>query len=192
MPAFPLKSRVSRQKIEDPVLRSAFAQVYRENVDTVYRYLLARVGCEADAQDLTEQTFVSALNGFASFRGESRVGIWLLGIARHKLADHLRKHYRERVASSIALDDAERFPADDPTPDDQIAFQLQIERASAALKVIAPDRAEALALHFFGGLSTGEVALVMGRRESAVKMLIHRGLADLRVRLNSLNSEEPA
>ncbi len=51
-----------------------------------------------------------------------------------------------------------------------------------ALKRISPDRAEVVTLFFFGGLTGPEVAHVLGKSEAAVKMLLSRGLRDLRER----------
>jgi RNA polymerase sigma-70 factor (ECF subfamily) len=57
---------------------------------------------------------------------------------------------------------------------------LQLEQIAQCVKtILTPDRAEAVALRIFGGLSTAEVAQVMGKSEAAVKMLIHRAIADL-------------
>jgi RNA polymerase sigma-70 factor (ECF subfamily) len=50
---------------------------------------------------------------------------------------------------------------------------------------LTPERAEAIALRFFGELSNAEVAAVMGKQEAAVKMLVHRGLQELRGRLGA-------
>ena len=55
---------------------------------------------------------------------------------------------------------------------------------ACALRTLSPDRVQAVALHFFGGLSLVETAQVMGRSKVAVKSLIHRALRDLRERLN--------
>ena len=54
---------------------------------------------------------------------------------------------------------------------------------AAALRAIAPERAEALSLRVLGELPTSEVARLMGRSEPAVRMLVHRAISDLRGRL---------
>ena len=167
--------------------RRAFAAVYRQHVDAVYRYVLIRVGSQADAQDVTAQTFVSALDHFYAYRGEAEIAAWLLGIARHKVADHFRAKGRR---AAVSLSDDDRLTDETAAPEETVILRLQIERAAAALNALAPDRAEALRLHVFGGLSIKEAAAVMGKHDSAVKMLISRGLADLRTRLNVSEREE--
>lgn len=157
---------------------SAFTALYRRYLDRVYRYLRYRVGNEQDAQDLTTQTFLAALENLASYRNEGTVLAWLLGIAYHKLIDWRRKeHYRTGPLSW-----AEASP--DPTlqPEVQVTQQLTREALEQSLLMLAPERAEAIALRYFGELSNREVAAIMGKQESAVKMLVHRGLQDLRTR----------
>jgi RNA polymerase sigma-70 factor (ECF subfamily) len=54
-----------------------------------------------------------------------------------------------------------------------------------SLRDLPPDRAQAVALHFFGGLSHKETARAMGRTQIAVKSLLHRALRELRERWNN-------
>jgi RNA polymerase sigma-70 factor, ECF subfamily len=66
-----------------------FDTLYPLYLPQVYRYLLARVGNVADAQDLASETFLAALQGLPTYHGERPFAAWVLGIARHKVADYL-------------------------------------------------------------------------------------------------------
>lgn len=157
---------------------AAFAMLYRRHLHGVYRYLLVRSGNEQDAQDLTSQTFLAAWTGRHSYRGTGTVRAWLLRIAWHKLNDHWRQG-----KLWLPLEAASQV-ADPGSPvDEHVGRRLRVERVAAALQALSPDRAEALALRLFGGLTTSEVAGVMGRSEAAVRMLLYRGLHDLQGRL---------
>jgi RNA polymerase sigma-70 factor (ECF subfamily) len=154
----------------------AFSELYRRHLQRVYAYHYARTGNQADAQDLTSQTFVAALEGLAHYRGEGSFAAWLLSIARNKLADHYRL---SRPVDE--LDDA--HPAGEP-PLEELAFdRLQLDQIAQALKKISAERAEALSLRIFASLSVAETARVMGKSEAAVKMLVHRALLDLKTSL---------
>ena len=162
-----------RRAQEDP---SAFADLYRQHVKQVYRYVLARVSNVGDAQDLTSQTFLTALESLPNYRGQGAFGAWLMGIARHKVMDH----YRQVLPHpEFDLDDANEVMDSEIRPDEAVSHRLQLEKVSAKLDVIAPERAEAIRLRIFGNLSVPEVAQIMGKQEPAVRMLIHRGLRDL-------------
>src|SRR6476646_1709777 len=74
----------------------AFETWYRRTLPRVYAYVLARCGNDVGlAEELSQQTFVAAINQRARFDGRSDIFTWLCGIARHKLADHFRAMERE-------------------------------------------------------------------------------------------------
>ena len=62
----------------------AFAELYRRHVTRVYRYHMARTGNEKDAEDLTSQTFMAALEGIRSFRGDGVFAAWLMGMSAER------------------------------------------------------------------------------------------------------------
>jgi len=155
----------------------AFAELYRRHVASVYRYHLAHTGNEKDAEDLTSQTFMAALEGIKSYRGTAPYISWILGIAFRLKSRHFRGRKPE-----VPLDAALQIPTPS-LPTDKSAFQ-RLERTQIinALNKLSSDRAEALILCFFSGLSFREAGEVLGKSEAAVKMLISRGLQDLRTR----------
>jgi len=169
---------LARRAVQD---RRAFAELYRRHVDRVYRYCRYRVHQEQDAQDLTAQTFMTALEQIGHYRGEGTVAAWLLGIAYHKSIDLLRT-----APPLTGLEMADGLSAPEPQPEALLCQAIQRSELEQALRAIAPERAEALSLRFFGELSNREVAAVMQKSEDAVKMLIHRGIQELRVRLPAL------
>ena len=157
----------------------AFAELYRRHLDRVYRYLLVRVGNPHDAEDLTAQTFMQAMQRITQFRGQGEFTAWLLSIARNKANDYFRgRHETASLEDLPGLSDAQ------PALDDAVAERLQWVQVAQALRAIAPDRAEALVLRIFGELSMAEVGRVLGKSEAAAKMLVSRALADLRTRLD--------
>jgi RNA polymerase sigma-70 factor (ECF subfamily) len=166
--------------------RDAFDALYRRYVTRVYRYCYVHANNRADAEDLTAQTFLAALEGLSRYRGRGPFAAWLFGIARRKCADHHRSHYADR---NEPLDAAQSLP-DPSAPDpEQSAYHNDVlDCIQRALPHLSPDRREALTLRFWGGLKGREVAAVMRRSEGAIKMLVSRAVADLRRRC--LDEEE--
>jgi RNA polymerase sigma-70 factor, ECF subfamily len=156
----------------------AFTELYQRYLKGVYRYHLARTGHIQEAEDLTAQTFLTALEAIRSFRGQGSFASWLFGIASHKLADHFR-----RSRDELPLEEAEELHSPHPLPEEAAHTHLEMERVARVLKLISPERAEALVLCLFGGLSLKEAARMVGKSEAAVKMLLHRGICDLQERL---------
>ena len=168
------ESDLARQAVQDV---EAFAELYRRNLTRVYRYHMAHVGNTKDAEDLTSQTFMAALEGIRSYRGTGSFAAWIIGIAARKRLMFFRGNRPD-----VGLDAAVHMPSPS-LPTDKAAHQrLQLESVSRALRQISPDRAEALILTYFGGLSHAEAGRVLNKSEAAVKMLVGRGLQDLRER----------
>ena len=156
----------------------AFTELYHRYLPGIYRYHLARTGHVQEAEDLTAQTFLTALESISSFRGQGSFSSWLFGIASHKLADHYR-----RIRTELPLEEVQDLPSPAPLPEEATLQRLELTRVAQVLRLISPERAEALVLCIFGGLSLAEAAHSVGKSEAAVKMLVHRGLCDLQERL---------
>ena len=155
----------------------AFAELYRRHMTRVYRYHIAHVGNARDAEDLTSQTFMAALEGIRSFRGTGSFAAWILGIASRKRLMFFRGGKPEVQLEAVA-----EYPSPGLATDKAAAQRLRLESVVRALRQITTDRAEALILTYFSGLSHAETARVLNKSEAAVKMLVSRGLQDLRER----------
>lgn len=155
--------------------RAAFGELYRRHFDRVYRYHYVRTGSVPDAQDLTTQTFLSALEGIGGYRGQGSFAAWLFGIARRLLALHYRA--KKDLAS---LDELAETPDPDLSLEAVASRRLDLEAVSERLRRLAPERAEAIVLCLFSDLTAEQASRVMGKSSAAVKMLLYRGLHDLR------------
>lgn len=167
--------RRAQEHLDDP---AAFAALYRRHLPRVYRYLLARLGDPHLAQDATAQTFLAALEGIGSYRGSGEFRAWLLMIARNKAMDSFRAR-----RATVPLEAVIEMPSSAPSPEQVVTTRLQLADVLRAMRTLSPDRAEALALRIFGGMSVAEVGAVMEKQDAAVKMLVYRALRDLRERL---------
>jgi len=170
------ETRLARDAIANA---DSFAELYRRHATRVYRYHVAHTGNVKDAEDLTSQTFMSALEGIRSFRGTGSFAAWIMGIASKKRAMFFR---RNGSRPEVPLEAALHYPSPSLPTDKAATQRLRLESVSRALRQISPDRAEAIILSFFGGLTNAETSRVLNKSEAAVKMLISRGLQDLRER----------
>lgn len=159
---------------------AAFEALYRRYVTRVYRYCYTHTGNARDAEDLTAQTFLAALEGIGRYRARGTFSAWLFGIAWRKCKDHHRTRHRR---PQEPLSEARQRP-DPAAPDlERLSHRQQIlDCVQRVLHLLSEDRQEVVRLRFWGGLNTAETATVMGRRKGAVKMLLSRAIADLRER----------
>lgn len=157
-----------------------FAEVYDEQVWSVYGFLAYRVRGRSDAEDLTQRTFERAWGAWRRFDPQrAPVRIWLLAIARNVLADH----YRGDVSSlHEPLDQAseEELGVEQPEPD------LGIDPALAeALASLSQRDREVVALRFGGDLTGPEIADLTGLTVANVQQIISRSLRRLRAALEA-------
>ena len=149
------------------------AAIYHRSLPHVYGYLLSRCGNASLAEDLAAETFMAAVAAAGQPDPPELTVAWLVGVARHKLADHWRRSVREERTQAVAAtpDDALEDPWDE---------WLDTEAAYAALRCLpAPQRA-ALTLRYLDGLGVPEVAEHLGRSVHATETLLVRSRAALR------------
>jgi len=151
------------------------AAIYRRALPQVYGYLLPRCGSTVLAEDLTAETFMAAVAAVKQDRGgAAEVTVaWLVGVARHKLADHWRRAAREqRGLAEVAVLAAE---ADDPWDE-----HLDVQVAHATLARLPGPQRAALTLRYLDGLPVAEVAGYLGRSVHATETLLVRARSALR------------
>lgn len=176
-----LNPTIDRQEEEQMVRAAqmdtrAFEALYLRYVKQVYRYLYSRVGNQADAEDVTAQTFLSALEGFSRYHHEGYFGAWLFSIARRKAVDH----FRQAGQAQFLPDD---LPALDPDLLQQAVRSERLHELRALLLELDEDEQELLRLRYAAQLSFGEIARLMERKEDALKKSLYRLLDRLHSRL---------
>jgi DNA-directed RNA polymerase specialized sigma24 family protein len=100
-----------------------------------------------------------------------------MGIARRQMALFFRRRKTE-----VSLEQVSDLPAAHPPIDLMVSRRISLQQARGGLKKLSPERAVAIILSVFGGLSLADTARTLGKSEASVKMLISRGLQDLRTR----------
>ncbi len=166
------ESMVRRAQKRD---QEAFAQLYEENFDKIYRYIALRIGNETEAEDMTQQVFLNALQSISSFKWKGiPFSAWLFRIAHNQVVDHLRKKKR----TPVLLD--ESLAVSDDAPQQVAERKLDIERLLQATKKLTEAQREVISLRFTSELPIAQVAKIMGKSEGAVKALQHSGIVALR------------
>lgn len=69
--------------------------------DALFRYALLKLRDQTLAEDMVQETFLAALKARENFAGQSSEKTWLIGILKHKIVDHFRKHRREQSSDDI-------------------------------------------------------------------------------------------
>ena len=155
----------------DPAL--GLLKLYDDALPHVYGYLLARCSDTGLAEDLTAESFLAAVLEVRKPGAPDPSIPWLIGVARHKLADHWRRVERER--RGLRLLDAEPARVDDPW-----ATVVDRIRAREVLDRLGPHHRAALTLRYLDGLPVPEVARHLDRTLHATEALLVRARAAFR------------
>ena len=163
----------------DELIRATYADVYR---------LARRMLADPDeAADATQEVFVRVMRSVVGFRGDAAFGTWLHRVTVNVCLTTLRKRSRAREAGTVAgrtpfamPDDVMAIAGDDALPDDRAATADLARRSEAALATLSEEARAVVVLRDIEGLSTKEVAEVLGVTESVVKVRLHRAHARLR------------
>lgn len=154
----------------------AFATLYDRYVDRVYRHCYYRIGRRADAEDVTQETFLRAWRAIGRYRRtEAPFLAWLLTISDRLVLSQQRSRRRVVIDDAVAERHSEFVDAEE-----EALGALASDAVRTALARLRPERQQVLVLRFVHGLSLAEVAAALGKSESAVAVLQHRALADLR------------
>ena len=155
--------------------REAFARLYEVNVERIYHYLLGRMAQPADAEDVTAEVFIRAMEALPEYKIKGVPFIaWLFRIAHNQAVNYMKKQTRRREAPLVDTVPA----ADDPAA--AAVMQLAYNEVSGAMKGLTDLQRRVLSLRFAGQLSIVETANAMRRSQEAVKYLQHSALHALR------------
>jgi RNA polymerase sigma factor (sigma-70 family) len=154
----------------------AFERLYKRHVEDVYRYSLAVLANDADAEDVVQTTFLNAYRSYESGTRPKEVGNWLIAIAHNVCRQRFRTAARR--PREVALD-PDLTPVGD-NEDEQRYHREDIQRALSALTF--PQRS-ALAMRELEGRSYKEIAAALEVSESAVETLIFRARRAFREQL---------
>jgi RNA polymerase sigma-70 factor (ECF subfamily) len=154
----------------------AFSRLWRDANPRLMRYLRAIAADSAD--DVAAETWITVVRGLAKFRGdEAAWRAWLFTTARRRLFDLARQRKRQPYESTDDLQ-----PWEEPSVPDASVDALQnlgTERAIALVARLPRSQAEVVMLRVVAGLSTEQVAQIVGSSPGAVRVTAHRALRHL-------------
>jgi RNA polymerase sigma-70 factor, ECF subfamily len=166
---------------------TAFAQLYDQCVDRVYRHVFYRVSDHADAEDITQECFTRAWKAIGRYRSTGAPFVaWLIAISDRLAVDHYRKHKRLIRQDAEYPEPPDRSSAD-PAEQAEIDFEASMVR-EAVMKLNGVKQRVVL-MYFIDGFSHREIAGHLGKSEGAVRVIQYRALADLRRWLAGEQSE---
>ena len=161
--------------------------------DYLFRYAMLRLRDRSVAEDLVQETFLAGIKDRKSFSGNSSESTWLVGILKHKIADHFRHQAREapleegdlREQPDSSPFDGSGHWANGPTdwggnPADLYREKKFLDQLTKCLSGLSPNHANAFTLREIEGADTGEICKVLNVTETNLWVILHRARMLLR------------
>ncbi len=155
-----------------------FALLYDRYVQRLYHYCYHRTNNAHDAEDLTAQTFLAALEAFPHYRRDGHFAAWLFTIARNKVVDYYRH------TPNVPLDEAMAPPFHSDLANEAESSQ-QKGILLHAIRVLKEDEQELIRLRYVAELSFAEIARALHKSEGATKKMLYRLLARLKSQMEA-------
>jgi len=159
----------------------AFSLLYDELLEPVYKFCFFRVATKELAEDITGDVFLTVWDKLHTYSKNSGVKFksWVFRIAQNKIIDFFRKNKETlELKEDILVED--NFPKAEFNKVENDFLKIQLQKA---LNSIADTQSQALILKYFSQLDNSEIAEIMDKSETAVRILQSRGLKNLRKHL---------
>lgn len=162
----------------------AFAELYRLYIERIYRFIFFKIGDRSNSEDIASEVFLKAWNYLSdadrapvqSFSG------FVYQIARNAVVDWYRDHANAPVSSIDTVQEVSIVSTADPAHAADQAREM--ERVYRAIKKLKQEYQEAVILRYIDELSISEIAVIVGKGQTAVRVTLHRAMKKLRDTLN--------
>lgn len=163
----------------------AFEELVRRTSRLVFARLYLETGDVHRAEDLLQETLLTAFRSLNKLAEPRAFRSWLLTIAQNVLTDAIRRELRKkRAAPTLAdLTALANVPDKSPPPDEHLARQETRSQVLAVLRSLPEEYRLPLTLRYLAGADYETIQMQMGVTNGSLRGLLHRGLKLLRERL---------
>ena len=163
----------------------AVRELTRRYNQRLFRIARGILKSDAEAEDVVQDTYVRALTGLATFRGDSALGTWLTRIAINEALGRLRRTHPVVDIADDSPEAPENTAATTPDPETMMATQESRAMLEEAIDGLPEAFRTVFVARMVEGLSVEETAELFGLRPETVKTRVHRARARLRANLEA-------
>jgi len=173
----------------------AVEELFNNYFHQVYSIIFHAVGWDrSTAEDVTQETFLSAVRSVGNYKGKSKPYTWLLSIAHHKIADYYRWLGRERHYKTVSLESFVGTRGEIPDGSEPTHSHLEVAEAkdivTRALVKLPYRYREVLVYKYVEEMSVKQISQIMGRSPKSVEALLSRARNILKSKLDKVNEGE--
>lgn len=149
-------------------MEESYEELYKENADLVYHFLLSKCRNPDVAEDLTQETFLQALRSIDSYNGSCKISVWLCQIAKHLLYQ-----YWEKRKENVPLEE-DWMLSKEPGVERQVLAREELLDVLGRLHQLPVNMREVVYLRISGDLSFREIGRIMGKSENWARVNFFR------------------
>lgn len=159
-------------------LNEQFGHIYDQYIEKIYRFVYLKVNSREIAEDITSKVF---LKGWETYQkqGENikNPSAFLYQIARNSVVDHYRERGRTKVISADILP---QIVQKGRNMEENAILASDFEQIKLALQGLKPDYQDIIIWHYIDGMDIPEIAKTLGKPAGTVRVMLHRGLKELK------------
>ena len=166
--------------------RLAFEQLVRRTARLVFAHLYLQTGSAQQAEELVQETFLSAWRSLDQVKRAAGFRAWLLAVAHSTAVDAARRRWRQKRGGLPQDADALlTLPHPGPSPPELAQRNEQRRRVIDAMRTLPDEQRQVLTLRYLAGADYAQIGRQMGISNGSLRGLLNRGLAMLREILKS-------
>jgi RNA polymerase sigma factor (sigma-70 family) len=139
----------------------------------LFRLISKKVNNDKDAEELTQDIFVSCLKHLPLFRGESSIWTWMVNVARHEVADFYRKRYAKKFIHALPLSELISFE------DIHNAHEIT-QQVKSVLQKMSKEHREILLMKYVDQKKVESIAQQMGKTVKSIESILFRARAEFK------------
>jgi len=166
------------------VAEEQFGEIYDLYIEKIYRFVYLKVNSQEIAEDITSKVFTKGWEVYKrKFQDQDQnneihnPGAFLYQIARNAVIDYYRQKNR---TNAVSADAAPELLDNRTGAYDKAVLAADVERVKKAIGSLKKDYQDVLIWHYLDDVPVAEIAQILNKKEGAVRVMLHRGLRDLK------------
>ena len=149
-------------------------EIYQENAKLVYRFLLKYCHDPQLAEELTQETFLRAMNSINRYDHSCKISVWLCQIAKHIYLQYLRKHGKEIPSEEIHLDEITTNSPHEEGIEEKLIRRYDLLDVLKDMQSLPEQMREVIYLRTMAELSFKEIGEILGKSENWSRVTFYR------------------
>ena len=158
-----------------------FKKMYDQYIDKIYRFVFLKVSSQETAEDICSEAFTRVWQSLNKGNNIENPQAFAYQIARNLIADYYRQNSKLKFVST---ENCKEIEDNQPNLEEKSLLMSDINSVKLALNNIKPEYQDVILCHYLDDLSVPELAKMMDKPQGTIRVMLHRGLKELKKELS--------